>query len=157
MFSIFLKDVDLRASFSVHNALVRSTRIPYKMTYYFYWHFLLSLGLWSCAIICSLGSRDDPELHSVVAPRLFSIGYPYGLETNERSNLGPRPQTETQILDFVRERHSKNHEDSRSDSIDIFYDSVGGTDVIDAWIARLTDEDILEFQESFLVSAIYDD
>ncbi|KAL8873504.1 MAG: hypothetical protein Q9174_001041 [Haloplaca sp. 1 TL-2023] len=52
-------------------------------------------------------------------------------------------------MDFIRERHSQNHKDSRSDSIDIFYDSIGGTDVIDAWIARLTDEDILDFKESF--------
>ncbi|KAL8654166.1 MAG: hypothetical protein Q9226_003531, partial [Calogaya cf. arnoldii] len=53
------------------------------------------------------------------------------------------------MMSFVRERHSRNQLDGPGDNIDVFYDSIDGTEMIDAWVARLTNEDILQFQESF--------
>lgn len=55
------------------------------------------------------------------------------------------------MTDFIRARHSKNHPDGRSSSTDGFYDFFEGIPFADAWIARLTNEDMQDFQQSFLV------
>lgn len=44
--------------------------------------------------------------------------------------VGHSPQLEMEMMSFVRERYSRNYLDGRSDSIDVFYDSIEGTDNI---------------------------
>ncbi|KAL8711715.1 MAG: hypothetical protein Q9220_003886 [cf. Caloplaca sp. 1 TL-2023] len=56
---------------------------------------------------------------------------------------------EAAILNFVRERHARNHIAQPSSDINIFYDSFKGRVVLDAWVARLTVKDTEELREIF--------
>ena len=136
----------------LHKIKIREYKIPYQMQLYNSRHFTLALTLWSLAIGSSSTSQESSQLDPVVAPRLFSVAYLHGPGTYSPWNLGHSRQLETQMMSFLWERHSKNHLDGRSDSVDVFYNTIEGTDMIDALAARLTDEDILQFRESFLVS-----
>ena len=122
------------------------------MRYSYNWgHLTVAHVLWCLVIADSSAYQDSSHLRPVVAPRLFSITHLHEPGTTSRWNQGNSRQLETQMMRFVWERHSKNQLNGRSDGVDVFYDSIGGTDIIDAWIARLTDEDIIQFQKNFLV------
>ncbi len=114
-----------------------------------YWTLIVATSTFG--VLCSLAPQDAPRSLGVVAPRLFSIAYPEESAENEDTTIGHGSQAETAMMNFVRERHNRNHLDGPSSSIDVFYDFVEGKAMIDAWFARLTNEDIYEFEQSFAV------
>ncbi|KAL8860334.1 MAG: hypothetical protein Q9178_003305 [Gyalolechia marmorata] len=112
-----------------------------------YWTLIVAASTFG--IPCPSAPQDASRSPRVIAPRLFSIAYPQESAENEHTTIGNGSQAETAMVNFVRERHNRNHLDGPSSSIDVFYDFVEGTAMIDAWFARLTNEDIFEFQQSF--------
>ncbi|KAL8797998.1 MAG: hypothetical protein Q9182_007046 [Xanthomendoza sp. 2 TL-2023] len=52
-------------------------------------------------------------------------------------------------MHFVQDRHSSNSLHLEQSEIEAFYDTVGGTTMIDAWKARLTDQDLSDLESNF--------
>lgn len=81
--------------------------------------------------------------------------YPEEYADDEVAILGHEAQLVTEMMDFVGLRHSRNHPEKPTPNIDVYYDTAGNSSVIDAWFARLTDADLLDFEDQFPVSFIF--
>lgn len=105
----------------------------------------LILSLWAYGVRSSTAARGHPYATGV-APRLLSLVYSQEFAEDRESSARNEPHMEVSMTDFVRERHSRNEQGS---SIHMFYDTLEGSSILDAWTAQLTDEDILEFEQTF--------